>query len=436
MRYEQQRLRVGTVSLYNRAPMVICCPIFRQIALIARDAMVRCIQLVPKPRRRHPMPTRTQKTETLPARYRGLTAKQARALLEIDELARGAHDAKLVKEVACRYVTDLGTALTVEGKRGYAMEAEAAGMNGVAYAWYQMIADAPDATAAERGLFRAFLVRVGWIEEAKKRGYELTPEELRPVAERRLREARGGDFDNLLPSALDIFVQLRDRDGIACVLRRAVQLGRHDVAARAAKDLGRPLSQRELLRIARHTLKHDTMYFRDAAAYIAEHGLHVLYRPLIEQMAGCVWVSFAQLTQWARRLDIPLTIRLLERFYRAQDRDRSHSTEDLVASAHALARKSPAWRRRLPQIYARCRAWAVAWKQPELAERYGRKCGQPLTIAELREMAEYFSHSGHAHLDWARAGRAFCLRLAAERIAGTTGPTPTSPPEHEDAAAA
>lgn len=382
------------------------------------------------------MPKRAPEADALPARYHGLTVKQARALLEIDELARGAHDTELVKEVECRHVTDLGTALTVDGRRGYAEEAEAAGKNGVAYAWYKMIADSPFATAAERELFRTFLVRVGWIEEAKKRGYELTPEELRTVAERRLREAGGGDFDGRLQSALDIFVELHDRDGIARVLACAVRLGRHDVAARAAKDLDRPLSQRELLRIARYLLRHDTMYFRDAAAYIAEHGLHMLYRPLIEKMAGCVWVSFVQLTQWARRLDIPLTIRLLERFHRAQDRDHSHSSEDLVASAHALARKSPAWRRRLPQIYARCRAWAVGWRQPELAERYGRKCGQPLTIAELREMAEYFSHSDIAHVNWARAGRAFCLRLAAERIAGATGPTPTSPPAHEAAAAA
>lgn len=379
---------------------------------------------------------RTPKAGAPPARYHGLTTKQARALLEIDELARDAHDAELVREVERRYVKDLGTTLTGDGKRGYAEEAEAVGKNGVAYAWYQMIADAPDATAMERGLFRAFLVRVGWIEEAKKRGYELTPDELRPVAGRRLREAEASDSDGRLRSALDIFGQLRDRDGIERVLRRAVQLGCHDVAARAAKDLDRQLSQRELLRLARYLLRHDTMYFRDAAAYIAEHGLHVLYRPLIEKMAGCVWVSFAQLTQWARRLDIPLTIQLLERFHRTQDRDRSHSSEDLVASAHALARESPAWRRRLPQIYARCRAWAVAWKQPELAERYGRKCGQPLTIAELREMAEYFSHSDIAHLDWARAGRAFCLRLASERIAEATGPTPTNPPAHEATAAA
>lgn len=381
------------------------------------------------------MPKRTQKTNALPARYRGLTTKQAHALLEIDELARGAHDVELVQEVARRYVKNLGTALTVDGKRGYAEEAEAAGKNGVAYAWYQMIADAPDATAAERGLFRAFLVRVGWIEDAKKRGYELTPEELRPLAERRLCEARESNFDGKLPSALTLFVELRDRDGISRVLACAVRLGRHDIAARAAKDLGRPLSQRELFRIARHTLKRDTMYFRDAAAYIAEHELRTLYRPLIERMAKSQWVSFAQLRTWARRLNIALTLRLLERYHRVQ-RGYRLGVRDIVASAHALARQSPAWRRRLPELYAWCRSWGLEYEDPEIAERYGRKCGQPLTVAELQTMAERFTHSDIEHVDWARKRRAFCLRLAAERIAEATSPTPTTPPAHEAAAAA
>lgn len=382
------------------------------------------------------MPKRTQKTNALPARYRGLTAKQAHALLKIDELARGAHDADLIAEVMRRYDADLGMPITGMRMSEYAEEAEAAGKNGVAYAWYEAIANAPSLRGlAARGDFRAFLVRVGWIEEAKKRGYECTPEELRPVAERRLREANQSSFDGLLPSVLKIFVELRDRDGIARVLARAVRLGRHDIAARAAKDLGRPLSQRELLRIARHTLKRDTMYFRDAAAYIAEHQLRTLYRPLIEQMAKSQWVSFTQLRTWTRRLDIVLTMRLLARYHRVQRAYRL-GVRDIVASAHALARQSPAWRRRLPELYAWCRSWGLEYEDPETAEHYGQKCGQPLTVPELQAMAERFTHSDIAHVDWTRKRRAFCLRLAAERIAEATGPTPTTPREREAAAAA
>mgnify|MGYP001582620984 CR=1 FL=1 len=379
------------------------------------------------------MPKRTPKADALPSRYRELTAKQARVLLEIDELARGAHDAELVTEVVRRYDADLDTPITVARMTEYAMEAEATGKNGVAGTWYEAIDKAPAATAAERGLFRAFLVRVGYIEEARKRGYELTPDELRPVAEQHLRGANGSNFDGWLPSALKIFVELHDRGGIARALARAVALGRHDVAARAAKDLGRPLSQNELLRIARHTLARDTMYFRDAAAYIAEHGLRTLYRPLIERMAKSTWVRFAQLQTWARRLNITLTMELIERYHRVQ-RKHGHGVQDIVASAHALARRSPAWRRRLPAIYRWCRSWGIGYSDPEIAERYGKKCGQPLTVAELTTMAEYHAHGDIAHVDWAVKRRAFCLRLAAERIAEATSPTPT--PTHEAVAAA
>lgn len=373
--------------------------------------------------------------ESVPARYRGLSTKQARALIEIDELARGAHDTELIKEVMRRYVADLGTPITGDRMHEYAKEAEAAGKNGVAYAWYEAIANAPSLRGlSARGAFRAFLVRVGWIEEAKKRGYELTPEELRPVAERRLRDAGSSDSDGRLRSALDIFMELHDRDGVARVLKRAVRLGRHDVAARAAKSLDRPLSQSDLLRIARHTLKRDTMYFRDAAAYIAEHGLRTLYRPLIEAMAKSQWVEFAQLRAWARRLDVPLTLKLLERYHRVQ-RQYGLGITNIVASAHALARRSPAWRRRLPELYAWCRQWGLGYEDPETAERYGQKCGQPLTVVEITTMAERFTSSSIEHLDWARKRRAFCLRLAAERIAAATSAPPDPPAEQRAAAA-
>jgi hypothetical protein len=369
------------------------------------------------------------------ARYHGLTQRQVRALLEIDELARGAYDAEHVAEVTRRWAKDLGRPLVPPRMLEYAKEAEAAGKNGVACAWYKAIARDSTANVSERGAFRAFLVRVGWLEEATKRGYDLTPEELRPIAERRLREAGPSPSDNQLRSALDIYAtKLRDRDGIARVLKRAVQLGRHDVAARAANALDRLLTQAELLRIARYLLQHDTMYFRDAAAYIAEHGLRALYRTLIERMAGSQWVRFASLRTWARRLDVPLTMKLLERYHRGQRRY-GLGVQDIVASAHALARRSPVWRRRLPELYAWCRQWGLGYESPETAERYGQKCGQPLTVAELQAMAEHLGHSDIAHIDWARRRRAFCLRLASERIAAATG-APPDPPARKLAAAA
>lgn len=384
------------------------------------------------------MPVRTQKVDALPTRYRGLTAAQARTLLEIDELARGAHDAELVAEVMRRYDKDLGTRITSMRMSEYAEEAEAAGKNGVACAWHEAAASVPSLRKQElsaRRAFRAFLVRVGWIEEAKKRGYELTPDELRPIAERRLRGANSSNFDSRLPSALTIFVELHDRDGIARVLACAVRLGRHDIASRAARALDRPLHQHELLRIARHLLRRDTMYFRDAAAYIAEHQLRTLYRPLIERMAKSRWVSFRKLQTCARRLAVPLTMRLIKRYHRVQV-ESGLGIGDIVASAHALARQSPAWRRRLPELYAQCRSWGLEYEDPEIAERYGQKCGTPLTVAELRTMAERFTHSDIAHLDWAQKRRAFCLRLAAERIAGTTDRKQPDPPARTQIAAA
>ncbi|MDP3771388.1 MAG: hypothetical protein Q8R16_03745 [bacterium] len=385
--------------------------------------------------RRPPTPKSAPRS-ALPSRYQGLTPKQARALIEIDELARHAHDAELIAEVVRRYDANLGKQITCMRMYEYAEEAEAAGQNGVAYAWYDAVERNPRARElVARGGFRAFLVRVGWIEEAQKRGYELRPDELRPIAQRLLHEANRSNYDGRLPGALKLFEQIGDRNGIRQVLARAVALGRHDIAARAAKRLDRPLHPSELLRIARRLLSEDTMYFRDAAAYIAEHSLRVLYRPLIEKMAASNWVGFARLQACARRLDVPLTQELLERYHRVQIAY-GLNVPSIVASAHALARQSPIWRRRLLSIYRWCRSWGIGYSDPEVAEQYGQKCGQPLTVAELQKMAEYHAHSDIEHLDWARKRRKFCLDLAARRIADMGGMQPNPPAVHEPIAAA
>ncbi|MDP3771340.1 MAG: hypothetical protein Q8R16_03500, partial [bacterium] len=76
-------------------------------------------------RKRPPTPKATP--GALPARYRDLTAKQARVLIEIDELARHAHDAELIAEVVRRYDANLGKQITCMRMYEYAEEAEAAG---------------------------------------------------------------------------------------------------------------------------------------------------------------------------------------------------------------------------------------------------------------------------------------------------------------------
>ncbi|MBI4449620.1 hypothetical protein HY634_01035 [Candidatus Uhrbacteria bacterium] len=376
------------------------------------------------PSRRRPPTPKDAPRSALPTRYHGLTAKQIRALIEIDELATH-HDG--MADVMRRYRDELGREITVADMRVYAQEAETRGHNGTACAWYE--ATIPLVTAAEdRRAFRAFLLRVGWIEVAEKHGYKLTPDELRPVAHQRLREANHSAYDGRLPGALKLFEQIGDRNGIRRVLARAVALGRHDIAVRAARALDSPLRRNELLRIARCMFAADSMYYRDAAAYIAEHSLRELYHPLIEKMAASKYVGFARLRTWARRLDIPLTQNLIERYHHMQ-KEYGLGVRDIVASAHALARQSPAWRRRLPSLYRWCRSWGMGYSDPEVAEQYGQKCGQPLTIAELQKMAEYHAQSDIEYLDWARKRRKFCLDLAARRIAEATSapPNPVTP---------
>lgn len=382
------------------------------------------------------------RTVTAHERFRGLTSVQICALIEIDERARCITEVERIADIVAQYA-DAGIPFTADRALHYAREAEATGEHGVAYPWYSWWMTykvREDAELARRkAKIKAYFIRHGFLWGIREWRFHCSTEEWLSVANAALAKQRvfgKGAGAESAREVLDVFVRIGDRRCIRAFLARALQHVNEDdaIAVAAARALGRTLTIRERERIARRILRFDTN-LADAFLYIRKHRLHSLYRPLIDAAVSNEWVGYETIRRWAIALRTPLRIRDLERCFTTFRYRTTTGTGNAVAIAEALARRSKRWCAKLPEIYAWARNRALGWNEPELAEKYGRRCGKPLTPEELLAIAQRLEGRARDGLDWAVAHRKFCFHLAAERIATVVGAPPDRLSTHAAAAA-
>lgn len=354
---------------------------------------------------------KTKKKQVALERFQGLSKKQVRALIEIDELASHAHDQKLIAEVI-KALGEAGIPFTKETMRFYAQQAEACERFGVAGAWYQFLM-----LAGEELPLREFVIKHGFLREARDCFKDLCPDELQGIGKAHLK--RRGCSEGGLETALKAFQLCKYEPGMRLVLRQAVREGFEKLAEETARALGRVLTRKEWLTLARRQLKHDWPS-NELAETIIHRNLSELKRPFINH-AIRDGVAYERLLKWARLLQTKLTTQDLERLFNKYAKRGTHAVE-AVEVADILAKRSVKWRRELPEILEWARNQQLGWREPESAEELGQRCGKPLTVEELLNLAETFRTE--QELDWARKRRAFCFALAAKRIAEQVNPPP------------
>ncbi|MFH1099001.1 MAG: hypothetical protein V1723_03720 [Candidatus Uhrbacteria bacterium] len=364
-------------------------------------------------------------------RFHGLTRVQIRARIEIDERAMHitsliGHPAAII-DTAQRAGVDtieelykkagISSSFTPDTKRVYAQAAEAAGLYGVAGAWYRAI-------GRGSGQYRAFLVRIAELGELRKVFGEPTADELRAIMQTLL----SNEPLHNPSAALEIAITLQDTATMRRVRQWAIRLQRSNgaLAERAAAALGHPLTTRERERIASPMLYRGTAVTDGSAfAYIHKHRLRWLYRPLIAVALEDWVVPFKQITKWARAFGVRITSRDLAERLQYLQRGFPTQWDEGIRIAKILARRSPRWKRRLPSIYEWARNTALGYNDAKAAERYGRRCRQPLTVAELLQVAAITNDAELLeNTEWAPRRRKFCLDLAAQRIAESIGTPP------------
>lgn len=354
-------------------------------------------------------------------RYAGLTRAQLRALIEIDERAR--HVTRTVGEQRRDGVDTIRTLYERAGLTysssdvlWYAIRAEADGMHGVAYHWYEALDDLQDTA----DVFRAFLVRIGDITDFQRRFGDPLPDERRSMVRKLL---AAGDTRNLELAATHATAE--DRNELRGILQRALKQGEVAIARTCAEKLGRTLATSEYKRLARYHIRWLGDAGHTAFTLIRDHELRTLARPFIVRALSESYIATTKTLRWARALRVPVSTRALAERLALLQRD-GLRIKETVAVARMLARHSKTWRKRLPAVYRWARDTQYAWREPEEAERYGKRCKAPLTVAELRTLVRDLEGDAR-HDTLSRKHRAFALDLLAERVGDAIGAPPDAP---------
>ncbi len=346
-------------------------------------------------------------------RFRGLTRGGIRALLDVDTRALKvdrlveSDDCDGVDTIAAQYA-ELGVPFSVATMLRYAELAEVHAPYRVAAVWYEAHARANH----ERTHLRAFLIRSGDLVRARTWFLDLTPRELRKIGNEKLNV---GD----VRAALDAYIACAHRPGLQRVLRRALQCD-DAIARRAAKALGRSLTDRERVIIVRRGIRMGgrTEVFR----YIRKHQLTPLFRPFIAAMTRDISVPIRQVSAWARKLGItPARCDLKRRLTMLRAHWCGPHHREAVAVAELLAEGSRRRQERIRlEIYTWARAAALEEGDVKSAERYGQRIGKPLTLAEC-------IHVVVGLRDVREDVRRFCCNRAVARIAEAVGAPQVKP---------
>ncbi|MFH1430678.1 MAG: hypothetical protein ABIG71_04120 [Candidatus Uhrbacteria bacterium] len=340
-------------------------------------------------------------------RFRGMTKKQIRAWIEVDARAL---DTVHIGDRIIPLATELGITITNLDVERYAAQAATRGYLGVAEEWLAW--GMRNATTDEaRQRIRELLVRMKRFSKLEELGFALSADEQRQRIRANLEKLNDRYDDDRCERVLDRAVPLKSRSLLRSILAIAISYADHRNATRAAKAMGRVLTRRELLRIGRAKIRNaDGVHSHDAYSYIWKHRLHELYATAIREIR-LNWINdstFAELVRWTTRFDIVLTDAMLLRFY--QD---SLGSDDEIAVAHELAKRNPdKWGHLVRESHERMRAVAINYRDPKSAERHGKCCGQPLTVAECLRIAE---HLGPDTGPFSKR-RAYCYDLATKRI--------------------
>ncbi|MDO8463308.1 MAG: hypothetical protein Q7S96_03490 [bacterium] len=308
------------------------------------------------------------------------------------------------------------------------------------HAWNQYLLALPKpesrARAAQRKRYHAYLVRIGSLKDAARIG---------PVTDAQSRAygyailARRSIFWNRFPVreqeplniALACFTRIGDRRGIAAVLKKAIRCGDEHAAGAAARALGSSLTRAQLTAIAGVMLSFskrniaasavpsaETEYPVAIAQFVAKHRLRTLYATCIQHMAAG-HADLRTLKRWATRFMVAISEQQLMDLLAFNKRYAGHP-EPALRVVRELARRNPRiWKPRMRKYYAWARDVTLAARIAIEADRYGKRCGRPLTVAELTEVAgicaDRIRNAGVP--PWAVQQRKYCLDRATKRIA-------------------
>lgn len=345
-------------------------------------------------------------------RFRGMTAEQIKRVLELDEVAGSvAAYPGTITDVAVGYER-AGLRFTTEIAYYYAEEAESKGHKGTALEWGKYLASHGDAN-----WLRRFVIRNHLVDVARKRFlHDVTEEEWRAMGQYHLAQSRS-DFDDHLTAAIEAFMQAKDAERLRVCYRKAAAIGNEKSLMHAAEELKIPIGKPERVAMARFFIKcHD---FDKAQKYATAHKIQgEVARELIDA-AIASGSSYTFVARAAKCLGLELTTTQIEAlFKRYAAKERILNIDAMVEVAEVLARRVPKrWKKRLPTLYREARNTAIGWHQPQQAERYGKKCGAPLTAEELLVIADRLGDRARDGLDWAVRDRNFALNLAAKRLA-------------------
>lgn len=125
--------------------------------------------------------------------------------------------------------------------------------------------------------------------------------------------------------------------------------------------------------------------------------------------------------KYAQKLSVRLSNAQLYELYRAA-RPHEHKISFAIEIAQALSSRGVrGWKRRLRYLYGEARTSYIGYRQPSIADKYGRKCGKPLTIAEIQRAAESFTTNLSCHAEWERREWQWCLNRIAALTARAVG---------------
>ncbi|MDO8425554.1 MAG: hypothetical protein Q7T01_03510 [bacterium] len=262
--------------------------------------------------------------------------------------------------------------------------AEAEEHPGLADSWYAYLLSyffsKPDAHRAVRTRRRALFMRAGWpLASFKKHGFTLTDDELLDIARRSYSGHRSEEHRD---AYFDVCARCHYRPGLHRLLRDALADGDDGLARRAAQVLGRNLSLKEREKLA-HAKMNDTNADPIAiTSYLVRAKLPRLARMFL---GYCIdhGRPFRVVRAIAKRIRVELSEHQLARLRTAHMREQH--VGDVLTITHILAHKYGApWKSELHATYQWVRNLHLTYflKITE-AEKYGKRCGMPLTLDEL-----------------------------------------------------
>ena len=350
-------------------------------------------------------PTKKQEDFSL---FQGLTEEQIRWLVEADVIALAPHGWSDCLNAMKELYRRAGILFTTATARHYAERATLQKKSNLALFWWKIVYD-----AGEESPYRQLVVARYGVEAAEKACGKLMHEEYMAIGQRYERIKN-------LDEALTAFTKAKEQSAITRIFVRAVALGDIKTAERAVDTLQRHFTDRELKTLLEKAI--ERMVDED----ITLHALlkHKAGKRLVSLF---LWQYIRRMTnfrfanQYARKLGVRLSNAQLYHLYRTNRKEDYKITYAIEIAKVLVRRGVRGWRQRLRYLYAQAREHSLGNRMPSVADRYGRKCGKPLTISEIQCVAAGFD--SYTAAEWERREWRWCMDRMTHLIARAVGAT-------------